>query len=652
MKRQACLLAALAFVAYTAFFSPVALAETLEKVQDWRTALPKNQNRSEYATVQVRNSMLSLSPNVQFEVAALHGKLLPSQSNTAVALQNLATFDVQVEQAQLRIADTVLQALVQAELQASNAPLRIKQVSTQANGILIQGDIKRLGLWIPFSMEGTPTVANGQEIALTPSTLKVAGVPVYKALLATNIQLQSLIDMKSKAVALKGQAMVLKLDQLIQAPRIAFELHSLQLGQGEVQLELGKAGSNAGFFCQSECPNNFVYTQGGQLQAAGMVLAGQPTLVTGISNGSLPIAMFDLNKLISTSTVQLRSDGALWISAQEGPLTPNDLALLDTGENAIAQLENMLQSRSAEVTLAVHHATLLSQEGIELRVEKLLATTNSTNLGQLPTAPQTVHVGEISLSENALNTMMNKALFNFEGSPIRKVSTTIGEPHLQLALQARPEIFGIPLVWLPAKLSGPLGISRDEQHLEFTPAQVRMFGLSVLPILNYVGLTLSSLINIDEPAVKLQGNTIRIALNGALPPLQLNTQLRAIKTVLRSPLGPYLQVHVGTLPAEKIGEIYNTMELLPLGLWMNTPEFTALGMRTGPTLGHVHNSPRRDRLVIDLARYPDLLESATLRLPKTERVWVSMPSAGTGSKYPVQGHRHEDEAHQVPHHHQ
>lgn len=651
MKRQARLLATLALAVFTVCTDPSAWANNLEKVQDWRIALPNTWQPTEQALVQVRNSRLALANNIQFDIQTLHGTVAATQPNTPVSLENLAAYQVNVEHAQLRIADNVLQALVQAELEASEAPLRIKQVTTQTDGILITGDIKRLGLWIPFTMEGTPTVANAGEITLTPRTLKVAGVPLYKALLATNIQLQSLIDMKSKAVALQGQAMVLRLDQVVPAPKLSFELNDVQLGQGEVIILLGKANPAPLFFCKADCPVNFVYTHGGELRAAGMVLAGQPTLVTGISNGSLPIALHDLNSLINTSTVQLRTDGALWMSAQEGLLNPAEMALLNTGEAAIAQLEAM-NTRQEAVTLAVHHATLLSREGIELRVEKLLASTDSTDLGQLPTAAQTVHVGEISLGETALNTLMNKALFHFEGSPIRKVNTSIGEPHLQLSLQVKPEIFGIPLFWLPAKLSGSLLISNDQQHLEFTPAEVRMFGVSVMPLINYAGLKLSSFIKIDEAAVKLQGNTIRIALGSALPPLQLSTELRAIKTVLRSPLGPYVQVHVGTLPTDKIGEIYNTMEMLPLGLWMKTPEFTALGMRTGPTLGHVYNDPRKERLVIDLAQYPDLLANATLRLPKTERVWVSMPSPLKGSQYPVQGHRHENQAHQVPHHHQ
>lgn len=95
-----------------------------------------------------------------------------------------------------------------------------------------------------------------------PSALKVAGLPVYQALLATNIQLQSLINMKSKTVALQGQAMVLNLDQVLQAPRIDFELNSLQLGDREVAVQFGNTEQTPAFFCSTRCPGSFVYTEG------------------------------------------------------------------------------------------------------------------------------------------------------------------------------------------------------------------------------------------------------------------------------------------------------------------------------------------------------------------------------------------------------
>jgi len=634
----------------------------LESIRDWRGSMPSAAGNGPNTIVQLKNSRLSLSENTRFQVEELHGVLQPASGNGPFSLDNFAEFEVVLNHARVRISDAVLQSLVQAELQASQSPLRIGRVNTTPQSIQIEGDIRRLGLWIPFSMEGTPTVNNAREITLTPSRLKVAGLPVYKALLATNIQLQSLLNMKSKAVALQGQAMVLRLDQVLQAPKVQFELNSLKLEDGEVTIQFGKTPQAPPYFCNTLCPNNFAYTEGGELRAAGMVLSGQPALVTGVSNGLLPLALHDLNQLITTSTIQLRTDGAIWISAQEGVLDEKESALLSTGEKTIAQLEALLDRQAAQlvkhlieqqaVTLAVHHATLLTKEGIELRVEKLLASTNSTDLGKLPTAPQTVHVGEILLSENALNTLMNKALFNYDGSPIRKVKSTIGDPLLKLTLQVKPEVLGIPLFWLPATLSGELLISNDQNNLEFTPSGVHLFGLPVLPLIQSMGMTLESLIKIDRPAVKLQGNTIRIALNDALPPLQLNTKLQTIKPVLRSPWGPFIHVHVGTQTPEKIGEIYSIMEFLPLGLWMNTPEFTALGMRTGPTLGHVYNAPRSERLEIDLAKYPDLLSSATMRLPKQERVWVSMPGRQAAAlQNPVEGHRHENQAHQVPHHH-
>ena len=621
------LLFALALGAQAAVSTDSTARNALETVQDWRQAMPPANTALKQAMVQARNSRLSLSPELQFDLEELHGTLQPVQADTPISLENTSAFGVQISHARLKISDAVLQTLVQAELNASDAPLRIKQVHTKPDGVLIKGDIRRLGLWIPFEMEGAPSVLNNKEIGLTPSRLKVAGIPVYKALLATNIQLQALIDMKSKAVRLQGQAMVLRLDALLQAPKISFELSKVELAQGEVKVLMGTSTAPP-FFCGAQCPGSFVYTAGGELRAAGMVLSGKPTLITGTPNSTLPVGLHQLDPLIQASTMQLRGDGAIWISAQEGRLGEDEAALLAKGDQAMRRLKQQLETSAPHqqpVTLAVHEATLLSNEGIELRVEKLLASTHATDLGQLPTPPQTVHTGEISLGEKALNTLMNEALFNYESSPIRRVNSRIGSPLLELALQVRPEILGIPLIWLPATLSGELQVSDDQLHLEFTPTQVRMFGLPVLPLLNFLGLPLDSLIKIDQQAIRLTGNTLRIALNKALPPLQLNTRLLAIKTGESSPWGPFLQVSVGLQPEDARLETQSLMEQLPKGLWMNTPEFTALGMRTGPTLGHVYNARRDERLIIDLAQYPDPLSAATIRLPERERVWVSMP---------------------------
>ena len=84
-----------------------------------------DQGISLQALVQVSNSRLSLSDDIWFHVEQLHGTVKPGTANTPVSLENLAAFEVQVDSARLRISDAVLQALVQAELQRTDAPLRI-----------------------------------------------------------------------------------------------------------------------------------------------------------------------------------------------------------------------------------------------------------------------------------------------------------------------------------------------------------------------------------------------------------------------------------------------------------------------------------------------------------------------------------------------
>ena len=163
----------------------------LESIRDWRSSMPSAAGNGANTIVQLKNSRLSLSENTRFQVEELHGVLLPASGKGPFSLDNFAEFEVVLNHARVRISDAVLQSLVQAELQASQSPLRIGRVSTTRQSIQIEGDIRRLGLWIPFSMEGTPAVNNAREITLTPSRLKVAGLPVYKALLATNFSIDS-----------------------------------------------------------------------------------------------------------------------------------------------------------------------------------------------------------------------------------------------------------------------------------------------------------------------------------------------------------------------------------------------------------------------------------------------------------------------------
>lgn len=615
-------------------------AAALEAVHDWRDSLPTSQGTTNTTSIEIRKSLVALNPATEIDVEFLKGQLVARQQDRQATLEQADTYRIAIDHGQVRIRDKVLQSLIQSELERSKAPLRITQVTLSPEGVVVEGSIRRLGLWLPFYMQGMPTVLGAGEVTLTPSSLRVAGIPLYKALLATNIQLESLIDMKTNAVALEGQAMLLRLKSLLNAPAIDFELNTLTLLNGEVMLDLGQAARSPAFFCGAHCPHAFAYAQGGKVAAAGMVMSGQSVLLTGNRQASLPIALHNLHALIAESTIHMRTDGALWISAQEGPLPADEAQRLQLGQDVLASLLPLVKNTSSPdgVLLAVRQATLQTAEGVPLKVGTLVSSTQATDLGQIPTALQTVHAGEIHLPEHALDALLNKVLFGFEGSPIRKVKSSIETEVIQLNLQVRPSLAGIPLIWLPANLEGKLAISGDQLGMEFTPAQIDIFGLPVNKALDFFGLELDQLISIKQPNVQLLGNVIRIPVNKAMPPLQLDTRLLAMQIENNTRSNPFITLQVGQTH-NMANELLMQSKNLPDGLWMNSPTFTALGLRTGPTIGHLRSAETTEHLKINLAHYPDLLATATLRMPQAGLVWVSLPVL----QNPIQGKRHKQQ---------
>ncbi len=642
------------FVASFLFFLvPLAQAiEVLEPVRDWREQLPTQTQSSDVAEVQVRNSTLLLNANTAFQFSELFATLEPRGELNNVDVNDFNSYEVNIDHARVRIKDKVLQQLVQGELARTDSPLRIDSVQTTTSSVSIKGGIRRLGFWVPFSMQGTPKVSSDLEISLTPNSMKVAGIPIYKALLATNIQLQSLVNMPSKAVSLEGQGMVLRIQPLIPAPRLQFSLADVSLGAGHVELRMARGPKQPIDFCRQTCPDSFMYTSGGQINAAGVRLSGKPALLTGSASGSLSVPLHDVAQVLQTSLLWLRQDGALWISAREGTLNESQQALLNRGASELEKLQTHLPAAmedGPEVTLAVHHASMETKEGVEIQIEKLLATTNSTRLSDLPASEQEVAVADIGISEQALAVFMNKVLFAYDASPVAKVEPIIEAEQITLKLKAKPSFFGISLFWVPVRLTGQLLISDTKEKLQFNPRSVSVFGIPMSNTMDFLGLELDDLLTIDRPAVQLQGNVIEIALLEALPPLTLKGQLQGVNLVPNDPNGAYVALKLSAFDQIQTVAVLDGLERLPLGLWVSSPQFTALGMNTGKTLAHLLSQEPENQVYIRLSEYPGLLEQARIRLPQPGRVWVELPS---DSKHKIQSNRHKHETHEVANHHQ
>ncbi|WP_370261019.1 hypothetical protein [Limnobacter sp.] len=612
---------------------------------DWRGALPADHPASLGHRLEVRNTRLTLRDQLTLQVDTLHGQAVSVGSDPTINLDNPSQYRVNIEHAQVFINDAAIVQAVSQELQQSGAPIRIEQVTTRPEGIRVSGKIKRLGLWLSFFMEGSPRIASATDIELQPTRMEVAGVPFFKALLATNIQLESLVNMKSKSVFLKGQAMVLKPQQLLDQPALDFDLQALTLQNGGVKAVLGRRSSAPDPFCKrTQCPESFVYTAGGPLRAAGLELPGLPTLAASEHNAPLAVALHNLQNTLRNSAVLLRPDGAVWINTGAKASAQQHLGALAEGQSEFALLadqQGIFKEPQAKLAMLVHHADLQTPSGIGLRVEKMLSLSQADSLVDLPGSTQQVLAGHIELEEAGLDTLMNQHLFAYEGSPIKQVETHVKRDALDLHLLVRPQLFGLPTLWLPTRLEGTLNVATNRRGMIFTPSTIRVLGISVGGILEWAGISLDQLIHIERPSVKLSGNTLLIDLSNALPPMHLDTELHEVRLVEQGNHDHHVQLHVGLRDQTNIGKIYNAIEQMPSGLWLYTKGLTALGIRTGPTLAHVHTPQHATRLAVDLGRFPGLLGDGVLRLPADQQLLIEMPP----SEHPIQSHRHEQHTH-------
>lgn len=580
---------------------------------DWRTVLPNTYPDRATPLIEAQQAQITVAPGVALQVSKMQGSLHANNTDGPITLDQPERFAVQIDQGELLLPQEVMVRLVQAELAAKGAPLRIKTVEVSPQEIRIGGQIRRLGVWLKLEVAGQLS-PQGNEVVLTPSELKVAGIPVYGAVLATNLQLQALVDMKTPAIALKGQTMVLRPQHLLNAPQLNFQIAELQLGQGQIRARLGDGSGAFQPFCRENCPYSYVYLQGGRLQASGITLPGPPALLTGPATAPLTVALTDLARVVHDSEIRLRRDGALWVNTFIGNPAKTELDALAAGRKAMASLSRQKTPvPEAHTLLVAKNSTLTTPQGVSIGIDHLIAHTPTRQLEALGQSHQNILYGRVSLNNNALDALMNNSLFAYTDSPIRRVRSQISSQGIDITLQVKPKLLGVNLFFMPARLVGELQTTAhleggDPDELVFAPSQARVFGLPVLPVLNWLGWTLDKLVQVDQPAVQMRGNQLFIRMELAMPPLQLAGPITAVSHQAE------VLLELGDGQETSTAQYNDALNNIADGLWLQAPAFAALGAQTGPTLAHLA-PPEGSRLNVALDQYLDLLEGALIRMP-------------------------------------
>lgn len=588
---------------------------------DFRQLIPTSSaGSSQAAFIEARNTQLALNPSTQVFAEHLVAQVSPSAQYPYPTLENLSSLHIQVDYARLLISPLTMQAMVTDELERAKAPLRVQAVGVTAQAIKLRGQIQRHGKWLNFEMTGKPERAGSTVIRLTPTTMSIRGTSLMPALLAADVRFAEIMQIQSKALQFDGRDMLLNIGALLPAPTMSFSLARVDLQEGAVVAVLADTENSptepppSRLQCENQaCPSSYLFANGGRLGALGVMLNQVPTLVTRQGTESLSLSLHEMEALLGQSLLRLRQDGAVWMQtpanlqrAAEQPSLP--------GQRVFQQLVSAYQPNEPDALLvAATNTELVTPQGVSIEVDHLLASTKGSELQRLPFLPQRALFGQIQVSFQSLQNLLNRVTFFYDGAPLRKFSVSHATANtLSLDLQSKPKLGPFPFIWSDTFLTGEVKIGPNKDTLEITPTHLKVFGITALPVLNALGLTLEDLIDIsNRPDVSLKGNQLTLRLAQALPPLSVDTVINNIQI---DPQAQRLLVDVGYVNNESGQKLKSSLKQLPPGMWVKASQLNAFGVSLNDTLSRVHTG-NASRLTIELAQYPQVLSTGYLSMP-------------------------------------
>lgn len=133
-----------------------------------------------------------------------------------------------------------------------------------------------------------------------------------------------------------------------------------------------------------------------------------------------------------------------------------------------------------------------------------------------------IHQGDIILSSERLNTLLNQQVFNYQGSPIRNVKASTAPDSFTLS----GEMFRGK--WIPFLMKGK--ISLKEGHLLiFTPSTVIVDNVDASKVLAVANVKLDELLKIKTSGAELVGSSMVLDAKKLFPPPVLSLNISSLK---------------------------------------------------------------------------------------------------------------------------
>ncbi|CAD5106066.1 hypothetical protein [Zestomonas carbonaria] len=132
--------------------------------------------------------------------------------------------------------------------------------------------------------------------------------------------------------------------------------------------------------------------------------------------------------------------------------------------------------------------------------------------------------GEVILGPQQLANLFNQHILAYPESMLRDFDMASAGGRLQVRGEVRP--FGVG-PWLPLRLDGQVALDETAGLIDYRPDSLKVLGLPSYGAMSLVGLEMDSLVSLERPGARLDGNRMRLDYRRVFPLLGIDGHVAA-----------------------------------------------------------------------------------------------------------------------------
>lgn len=197
---------------------------------------------------QMRNVDFHFAPRIVMHIRRLRGQMLRTDPARVVVFDDVRSFALKIESAEVGLAPADLEQLMNGYVFAyEGAPLRAMRFAVHGTQLVQSGVLHKV-IDIPFQMTASLSVTPQGLVRIHPTAMKICSLNGLGLMRAVGVKLEDMLDLrKAKGVTVQGNDLLLDPEHLLPPPAVIGHPTAVRVAGGQVVFIYGDtAAAGAG----------------------------------------------------------------------------------------------------------------------------------------------------------------------------------------------------------------------------------------------------------------------------------------------------------------------------------------------------------------------------------------------------------------------